>query len=264
MSRPVSIHQLQSMRDSGEKITVVTAYDATFGRLASDADIEVILVGDSLGMVLQGHDSTLPVSVANMAYHTAAVAKGASKPFIVTDMPFMSYHSEAQAMDNAAALMQAGAHCVKLEGGQWLCPTIAKLVERGVPVCAHLGLTPQSVNQLGGFKVQGRLPEQAEAILADAKAVEAAGACLLVLECIPSALAKLISESISIPTIGIGAGADTSGQVLVMHDLLGLNPNPARFVKNFMAESDSLLGAFSAYREAVRAKTFPSSEHEFA
>lgn len=252
------------MRDNGEKITVVTAYDATFARLACEADIEAILVGDSLGMVLQGHDSTLPVTVDDMAYHTAAVAAGAKRPFIIADMPFMSYHTETQAMENATALMQSGAHCVKLEGGQWLCPTIEKLVERGVPVCAHLGLTPQSVNQLGGFKVQGRLPEQAEAILADAKAVAAAGACMLVLECIPSALAKLITENIGIPTIGIGAGADTSGQVLVMHDLLGLNPNPARFVRNFMTDSDSVLGAFIAYRDAVRDQSFPGTDHQFA
>jgi 3-methyl-2-oxobutanoate hydroxymethyltransferase len=264
MTRPVSLHKLQEMRNNGEKISVITAYDATFARLASDAQIDSILVGDSLGMVLQGHTSTLPVSVSDMAYHTAAVTKGATTPFIIADMPFMSYHSEQQAMGNATQLMQAGAHCVKLEGGQWLCPTIAKLVERGVPVCAHLGLTPQSVNQLGGFKVQGRLPEQAKAIIADAKAVEAAGACMIVLECIPSELAKLITHSVTIPTIGIGAGVDTSGQVLVMHDLLGLNPHPARFVKNFMADSDSLLGAFRAYRDAVKAQTFPSSEHEFS
>ncbi|HSG61367.1 MAG TPA: 3-methyl-2-oxobutanoate hydroxymethyltransferase [Pseudomonadales bacterium] len=264
MTRPLSLHTLQDMRTKGEKISVITAYDATFARLASEAEIDSILVGDSLGMVLQGHTSTLPVSIPDMVYHTAAVAKGASRPFIIADMPFMSYHSEQQAMDNAALLMQAGAHCVKLEGGQWLCPTIAKLVERGVPVCAHLGLTPQSVNQLGGFKVQGRLPEQAQAILADAKAVEAAGACMMVLECIPSELAKLITDSLHIPTIGIGAGADTSGQVLVMHDLLGLNPHPARFVKNFMNGSDSVLGAFRGYRDAVKAQTFPAREHEFS
>ena len=263
MTRSVSTHTLQTMRDNGEKITVITAYDATFARVACETGIEAILVGDSLGMVLQGHSSTLPVSVDDMAYHTAAVAAGASTPFIIADMPFMSYHSEAQAMDNAAILMQSGAHCVKLEGGQWLCPTIAKLVERGVPVCAHLGLTPQSVNQLGGFKVQGRLPEQADAILADALAVEAAGACMLVLECVPSELAKLITERLSIPTIGIGAGADTSGQVLVMHDLLGLNPRPAKFVRNFMAGNASIEAAFTAYRDAVRDKSFPSLEHQF-
>jgi len=263
MTRPVSIHKLHEMSQNGEKISVITAYDATFARLASEAAIDIILVGDSLGMVLQGHSSTLPVNVADMAYHTAAVAKGATTPFIISDMPFMSYHSEEQAMNNAALLMQAGAHCVKLEGGSWLCPTIEKLVQRGVPVCAHLGLTPQSVNQLGGFKVQGRLPAEAEAILADARAVEAAGACMLVLECIPSALAKLITDSITIPTIGIGAGIDTNGQVLVMHDLLCTNPNPARFVKNFMQESADILGAFQAYQQAVKSKNFPTSEHEF-
>jgi len=259
----VSITHIKEMKQQGEKITVVTAYDSTFARVADEAGIDAILVGDSLGMVLQGQSTTLPVSTIDMAYHTACVARASKRPLIIADMPFMTYGDDINAMENAAELMRAGAHVVKLEGGQWLSATIAMLVERGIPVCGHLGLTPQSVNQFGGFKVQGRLPEQAEAIIADAVALEAAGACMIVLECIPSPLAKLITDSVTIPTIGIGAGVDTDGQVLVMHDMLGLNPRPPRFVKNFMADQASIQDAFIAYNRAVKDKTFPADEHQF-
>lgn len=258
-----TISSVQKMKSAGEKIVCVTAYDATFASIANQANIEMILVGDSLGMVLQGANSTLPVTTADMAYHIRCTAAGNSNALILGDMSFMSYADPTSAMHNAAQLMAAGAHVVKLEGGQWLCPTISMLNERGIPVCAHLGLTPQSVNAFGGFKVQGRLPEQAQQIIEDALAVEAAGAAMLVLECIPSELGKIISEKLSIPTIGIGAGANTDGQVLVMHDLLGLNPRPAKFVRNFMDGSATILEAFEAYAKAVKDGSFPGAPHQF-
>lgn len=259
----VSISTLKDMKVRREKISVITAYDATFARIVEKAGIDVILVGDSLGNVLQGQKTTLPVTNADMAYHTSCVSRTAHKSLIVTDMPFMTYGDEMSALNNAAELMRAGAHVVKIEGGAWLSNTIIKLTQNGIPVCGHLGLTPQSVNQLGGFKVQGRLPEQAKAMLEDAKALASAGACMIVLECVPSALAKLISESINIPTIGIGAGVDTDGQVLVLHDMLGLNEKPARFVKNFMSGQASIQDAIAAYKTAVKNGTFPTTEHSF-
>ncbi len=204
--RKVTITSLQAHKAAGEKFAVVAAYDASFARLIEQAGIEVILVGDSLGMVLQGHDSTLPVTIDDMAYHTQCVSRGCSKPLIIGDMPFASYSTKEQALTNAAALMRAGAHMVKLEGGEWLLESIKAITEQGIPVCAHLGLTPQSVNAFGGFKVQGRDSAQAKAILADAKKVEQAGASLLVLECVPTALAGTISQALTIPVIGIGGG----------------------------------------------------------
>ena len=260
----VTLHTLFTRKQAGEKFAVLTAYDACFAKQISDAGVEVLLVGDSLGMVLQGNDSTLPVSVEQVAYHTAAVRAGSQNAMIMADMPFMSYGTPAQAMESAAALMQAGAHIIKLEGAAWLDETIELLVQRGVPVCAHLGLTPQTVNVLGGYKVQGRNDDAAQQILSDARRLEQAGASLLLLECVPSDLARAVTQAVSIPVIGIGAGADTDGQVLVMHDMLGITPGKkARFVKNFMQEADSISEAFKAYANAVKQGSFPGPEHGF-
>jgi 3-methyl-2-oxobutanoate hydroxymethyltransferase len=260
----VTINTLQAHKAKGEKFAVITSYDACFALQVEKAGIEVILVGDSLGMVLQGHDSTLPVTVEEMAYHTRCVKQGCQQPLIIADMPFGSYATETQALDNAATLMSAGAHMVKLEGGQWLIETIQALSIRGIPVCAHLGLTPQSVNAFGGFKVQGREATQAQRILLEAKAVAQAGASLLVLECVPTALATAITEAVSIPVIGIGAGPNTDAQVLVLHDMLGLAERAPGFVRNFMADNDSIPEALAAYNEAVKSGTFPGPEHGFS
>lgn len=259
----ISIPQLQAKKAAGEKFAVLTTYDATFARAAAQAGIEVLLVGDSLGMVLQGHDSTLPVTVADMAYHVAAVSRGNSGALIVGDLPFGSYSTVAQTLDNAATLMRAGAQAVKLEGGAWLAESIRLLVERGIPVCGHLGLTPQSVNAFGGYKVQGRQPEQARRIVDDAQALEAAGAGMLVLECVPRQLGTEVAAAVRIPVIGIGAGAGTDAQVLVLHDMLGLNPRPPRFVRNFMEGTGSVQDAIAAYRAAVLEGSFPALEHTF-
>lgn len=260
----INLHSLKQFKASGEKFTCLTAYDSTFAFEASSAGIEVLLIGDSLGMVLQGHDSTLPVTVDQMVYHTQCVKRGNQGAMIMADMPFMSYGTPAQALDNAARLMQAGAHIVKIEGGAWLAESIRMLTERGVPVCAHLGLTPQFVNKLGGYKVQGREEAQAEAMVRDAQALEEAGADVLLLECVPTALAKKITESVQVPVIGIGAGPHTDGQVLVLHDMLGIGAGRRpKFVKNFLAETGSVQAAMKAYVEAVKAGTFPSAEHSF-
>lgn len=259
----VSIPSLMQKKQHGEKFAVVTCYDASFARLVEKAEIEVILVGDSLGMVLQGHDSTIPVSVADMAYHTASVARGCAKPLIIADLPFASYHEAAQCLDNATTLMRAGAQMVKLEGGDWLCDSIRQLSRAGIPVCGHLGLTPQSVNVLGGYRVQGRDDEQAQRIVADAQALQAAGAAMLVLECVPRQLARQISRELHIPVIGIGAGADTDAQVLVLHDLLGITEKTARFVRNFAQDSSSIEDALVRYRSAVLDGSFPAAEHGF-
>lgn len=259
----VSVSTLQALKANGEKFAVITSYDATFAGLVEQAGIEVILVGDSLGMVLQGHRSTVPTTLEEMAYHTRCVSRGCSQPLIIADLPFGSYNTLEQTLHSSATLMRAGANMVKLEGGDWLSSSIQALTERGIPVCAHLGLTPQSVNTLGGFKVQGRDADQASAILADAKQIEAAGASLLVLECIPNALAAEITQTLSIPVIGIGAGPQTDAQVLVIYDMLGLYPNPPKFVRNFMATSSDIPGALKAYNDAVKDGTFPTAEHSF-
>lgn len=259
-----NLHTLSSRKQKGEKFAVLTAYDACFSHLVSSAGIEMILVGDSLGMVLQGHDSTLPVSLDDMAYHTASVARGNQGAMIMADLPFMTYSTPEQAMDSAAALMAAGAHMVKLEGTGWLAETVTKLAERGIPVCAHLGLTPQAVNKLGGYRVQGRDEASAAQMIEDAKALEAAGSSMLLLECVPSELAKQITESVEIPVIGIGAGADTDAQVLVMHDMLGLTPGrKPKFVRDFMAGTGNIDAAFRAYADAVRDGSFPSEAESF-
>lgn len=264
--KPVTLSTLRDLKHKGEKFTCLTAYDATFARTVDAAGIDIILVGDSLGMVLQGHDSTLPVTNADMAYHTACVKRGAGRVLIMADMPFMSYGNPTEALPNAAELMRAGAHLVKLEGGAWLADTVAQLARVGIPACVHMGLTPQSVNVFGGYRVQGREEQAQERMLREAQAVEAAGAAVLLLECVPSDLARRITEAVNIPVIGIGAGKDVNGQVLVLHDLLGLNPRPARFVKNFLADSadGSITGAFRAYVDAVKAGTFPAPEHGFS
>jgi 3-methyl-2-oxobutanoate hydroxymethyltransferase len=259
----ISITQLQAKKARGEKFTVITTYDATFARLVGEVGIEVILVGDSLGMVLQGHDSTLPVTVDHIAYHVASVARANSGCLVIADMPFGSYATPGQTLDNAAELMRAGAHMVKLEGGEWLAESVALLAERGIPVCGHLGLTPQSVNAFGGFKVQGRAPEQAQRIRDDAAALERAGAGLLVLECVPRALAADISRALAIPVIGIGAGAGTDAQVLVLHDMLGLSARAPKFVRNFLTGCDSVQEALANYRRAVESGEFPGAEHGF-
>lgn len=264
-SRPVmTISHLQEMRSRGEKITTLTAYDASFAALMDRAGIDVILVGDSLGNVIQGHTSTTPVTIADMVYHVSAVARGRHHAFLLADMPFASYGNPDQALENAAALMRAGAQMVKLEGGRHLANTVKHLVEHGVPVCAHLGLMPQSVHTMGGFKVQGKSPEAAQLAIEDAQILEKAGAQLLVLEAIPSTLGQKITQAISIPTIGIGAGLDCSGQVLVMHDLLGAFPGRApKFVKNFLATSNSIEEAFKTYIAEVKKGQFPGPEHCF-
>ena len=261
----MNLHTLQQMAGRGEKIAVLTAYDASFAHLSEQAGVEVLLVGDSLGMVLQGASSTLAVTLHDLQYHTRCVAKGAEGAYIVTDMPFGSYQqSPEQAFRNASRLMAAGAHMVKLEGGMVMSETIRFLVERGIPVCGHLGLTPQSVHQLGGYRVQGKDEAQAQQLIADAQALADAGAGMLVLEMVPATLAKVITESVRIPTIGIGAGIDCSGQVLVLHDMLGIYPGKSpRFVRNFMQDATSIPQALEHYVKAVKDKTFPTAEHSF-
>ena len=259
----VTISQLLTKKANGERFAVVTAYDATFARIAGAAGIDVVLVGDSLGNVLQGHDSTLPVTLDQIAYHVGCVARAGSDCMIVADLPFGSYSTPAQTLDSAAELMRAGAHAIKLEGGEWLLESVALLTERGIPVCAHLGLTPQSVNVVGGYKVQGRGEEQAQRMVRDAQALAAAGAVLLVLECVPRQLAAQISRALPIPVIGIGAGNETDAQVLVMHDLLGLGERAPKFVRNFMQGASSVQEAFANYRNAVVSGEFPAAEHSY-
>jgi len=257
----ITLSTLNKMKAEGDKFVCITAYDATFSRLISDAGAETILVGDSLGMVLQGHDSTIPVSIDDMTYHTQCVLGGNPHSLVIADLPFMTYSSADQAMHNATMLMQAGAQMVKMEGGTWLSDTISSLVERGIPVCAHLGLTPQSVNTFGGFKVQGRTPKEAKSILANAVEIQDAGASLLVLECIPATLAADISSKLDIPVIGIGAGPGTDAQVLVMHDLLGLSNARARFVHNFMEGQATIQDGLKAFVDAVKSGDYPREEH---
>jgi 3-methyl-2-oxobutanoate hydroxymethyltransferase len=261
----VTLTTLNGLKAKGEKITMLTCYDATFAKAASQAGVEVLLVGDSLGMVLQGHDSTLPVTTADMAYHTASVKRGNDGALILADLPFMAHATPEQAFANSATLMQAGAHMIKIEGAAWLAETIRLLAERGVPVCAHMGLTPQTVNVLGGYKVQGRQEAQARQMRADAITLEQAGAAMLLLECVPSELAAEITNAVGIPVIGIGAGSATDGQVLVLHDMLGLSLSGRvpKFVKNFMAGQPDIQSALTAYVQAVKAVTFPASEHGF-
>lgn len=263
--KPVTLATLREMKAKGEKIACLTAYDYSFARLLDGAGVDLIMVGDSLGMVMQGHDSTLPVSIADMVYHARCARLGIERALFVVDLPFMSYQqSPEQALMNAGRLMRkGGAQVVKLEGGAPMVPTVKFLTERGVPVCAHVGLTPQSVHQLGGYKVQGRDDKAAEQIRQDAKLMEEAGASLIVLEAVPAALAKAISRDLTIPTIGIGAGADCDGQILVLQDMLGLSPRTPKFVKNFMDGAGSIDQAVKNYIAAVKTRTFPGPEHTY-
>lgn len=261
----MSLSTLQKMAKGHEKIAVLTCYDATFAAVLEHAGVDVLLVGDSLGNVLQGHTTTLAVTLSDMIYHTRCVARGASNAFIIADMPFGSYQkSPEQAFENAVTLMAAGAQMVKIEGGQLMAETVSFLTQRGIPVCAHIGLTPQSVHQIGGYKLQGNTDRAAKQLLEDAKALEKSGAGMIVLELIPAKLAKKITQSLAIPTIGIGAGPDCAGQVLVLHDMLGLSQGKKpRFVQDFMVNSNSIQEAIAQYVSAVKTGQFPGKEHQF-
>ena len=260
-----TLTKLQTMRDKGEKIAVLTCYDASFAALLEAQGVDVLLVGDSLGMVLQGHETTLPVTLDNMVYHTACVVRGAKQAFIVSDMPFGTFQiSPQEAFTNAEKLMVAGAQMVKIEGGEVMVKTVRFLTERGIAVCGHIGLTPQSVNQMGGYRVQGKESAAAQQLLQDAVALEKAGAGMIVLEAIPALLAAEITAALSIPTIGIGAGAECSGQVLVLHDILDIYPGKKpRFVKNYMQGATSIADAVARYVREVKAAEFPGAEHGF-
>jgi len=258
-----SIDNLKAIKANGDKFAAITAYDFSFAKLIEAAGIEVALVGDSLGNVIQGQETTIPVTVDEMAYHTANVKRGVENSLLLTDMPFMSYSTVPQSLENAAILMQAGAQMVKLEGGEWLADTVYALTERGIPVCGHLGLTPQSVHKLGGYRVQGKEADKAEKMLSDAKILEQAGADLIVVECVPSSLGKALATSVKIPVIGIGAGPDTDAQVLVLQDMLGISSKSPKFTKNYLQSADSIQSALENYRNEVCNGTFPSSEHCF-
>lgn len=264
MSR-ISLTTLRQMKQKGEKIATLTAYDASFAYILEQAGVEVILVGDSLGNVVQGRDSTVPVSLDEMVYHTASVSRGSARALIIADMPFLSYCDKSQAAATASRLMkEGGAQMVKLEGGAVMVDIVRHLASLGVPVCAHLGLLPQSVYKVGGYRIQGRDERDAEAMLSDAMAMEEAGADLLVLECVPRALARRISEAVSMPVIGIGAGSDTDGQVLVLYDMLGITPGKRpKFSHDFLADKGSVTDAVAAYVEEVKSGRFPADEHSF-
>ena len=261
----ITLNTLQSMHSKAEKIAMLTCYDASFAQVLENAGVDVLLVGDSLGMVLQGHNSTLPVTLDDMVYHTACVARGAKQAFIIADLPFGTFQvNPEKTFEHAARLMAAGANMVKVEGGEIMVETIAFLTQRGIPVCAHIGLTPQSVHQLGGYRVQGKDDKAAQRLLKDAHAVEQAGASMLLLEAIPALLGAEITANIGIPTIGIGAGAGCSGQVLVLHDMLDIYPGKkARFVKNYMQGLNTIPDAISRYVAEVKSGAFPAKEHSF-
>ena len=263
--KPWTVPMLADAKRDGRKLVMLTAYDASFARTFDEAGTDLILVGDSLGMVVQGHNSTLPVTVADTVYHVACVARGLSKALLIADLPFQSDATPERALDAATKLLQAGAAMVKLEGAGHKLDVIRFLVEREIPVCAHLGLTPQSVLRLGGYRVQGRDDATAERLRADARAVAEAGAALLVLECVPTGLARAITSDLAIPTVGIGAGPHCDGQVLVLHDLLGVNSGHRRpkFVKDFLAEAGTVAGAAEAYAAAVREGRFPDAAHSY-
>ncbi len=261
--KPLSITDLAAMKQRGEKISCLTAYDAGFSALIDKVGVDMMLVGDSLGMVIQGHETTLPVTIRDMVYHTRCVSNARQRAFIIADLPFMSYATPVVAAKNAARLIQAGgAQMVKLEGPRINC--VRFLVDQGIPVCGHLGLLPQSINQLGSYKVQGKDPAAAEKMLIDARKLQLAGAGLLLLECVPASLAKEISSQLTIPVIGIGAGVDCDGQVLVLYDMLniGIGKRP-RFSRNFMSDSANIEEAISAYHQAVKGSLFPAAEHGF-
>lgn len=262
--KPTTLSHLRRWKQEQRKFASITAYDASFARLFYEQGIRVMLIGDSLGMTLQGHDSTLPVTIDDLVYHTHCVRRGAPLALILSDMPFMSYSTPEQACVEAAKLMRAGANMVKLEGGTWLAPTVRMLTDRAVPVCGHLGLTPQSVNIFGGYKVQGRDEAAANQLFDDARAIEQAGAQLLVLECVPVALAKRITDALDIPVIGIGAGNVTDGQILVMHDAFGITGEKTpKFAKDFLAQSGDIRAAARLYVQEVEQGIYPAEEHAF-
>jgi len=265
ITRRLTQADLARLHAAGEKVVMFTCYDASFARLLDGAGVDALLIGDSLGNVIQGHDTTLPVTVADIAYHTAAVKRGSDRPFIIADMPFGSYQeAPAQALRNAVTLLAAGAQMVKLEGGREMAATVDFLVSRGIPVCGHLGLTPQSVHALGGYRVQGKGEAAAQRLKDDALALQSAGATMLVLEAIPAALAAEVTASLAIITIGIGAGKDCSGQVMVVHDAFDIPPGKkARFVRNFMDGATSLADAAVRAVAAVRNGSYPAPEHTY-
>ena len=264
--KPWTVPMLADAKRDGRKLVMLTAYDAGFARTLDESGVDIVLVGDSLGMVVQGHDSTLPVTIDDVIYHTACVARGLGSALLVSDLPFQADATTGRALDASMGCLQAGAGMVKLEGAGFKLDVIRFLVEREIPVCAHLGLTPQSVLRLGGYKVQGRDGRAAAKLLEDARAVAEAGASLLVLECVPTQVAADITDAISIPTIGIGAGPRCDGQVLVLHDLLGLNSGHRRprFVRDFLADGGSIAGAVRAFADAVRDGSFPDADHSYA
>jgi 3-methyl-2-oxobutanoate hydroxymethyltransferase len=263
--KKITINDLIKCKAEGRKFATVTAYDASFAQLFESENMPVLLVGDSLGMVLQGQTDTLPVTVADIAYHTRAVRAGSPNCLLMADMPFMSYATPEQACENAATIMRAGANMVKIEGGSWLVDTVKMLTERAVPVCAHLGLTPQSVNIFGGYKVQGRNDEQAEQMLQDAIALQNAGAQIILLECVPASVAAQITQALSVPVIGIGAGNVTDGQILVMHDMFGISANyMPKFSKNFLSETGEMRKAVAKYITDVESGAFPDDAHTIA
>ncbi|MDE1514756.1 3-methyl-2-oxobutanoate hydroxymethyltransferase [Vibrio sp. dsl-7] len=263
--KKITINDLMKWKQEGRKFATSTAYDASFAQLFESLDMPLLLVGDSLGMVLQGEADTLPVTVEDIAYHTRCVRKGSPNCLLMADMPFMSYTTPEQACDNAAKLVRAGANMVKIEGGDWLVDTVKMLTERAVPVCAHLGLTPQSVNIFGGYKVQGREQDKADRMVRDAIALQEAGAQIILLECVPADLAKRITQILDVPVIGIGAGNGTDGQILVMHDMFGISANyMPKFSKNFLAETGDIRRAVTQYIEDVASGAFPDLAHTIA
>lgn len=260
---PITLTRLREMKRTGEKIACLTAYDASFAALLEEARVEVLLVGDSLGMAIQGHQSTLEVRLNDMIYHTANVRRGQKRALILADLPFLSYSTPVQALGNAGRVMQSGAQMVKLEGGAWLAETVRLLDARGIPVCAHLGLMPQSIHKLGGYRVQARSQGDAERLLEEARILEQAGAALLVVECIPRALAATVTQSLNIPVIGIGAGSKCDGQVLVLYDMLGISGKIPSFCRNFARSGNDVSSALRAYVQAVKSGEFPATEHGF-
>lgn len=261
----LTVPALAAMAREGQKIAMLTAYDASFARIAEEAGVDTLLIGDSLGMVIQGHATTLPVALDDVLYHTRCVAAGCTRPLLIADLPFGSYQaSERDAYHASVAAMKAGAHMVKLEGGQWLASIIEFLVARGVPVCGHVGLQPQSVNVLGGYKVQGKSSDSADAVMRDATTLVDSGVSLLVIECVPRALGEAVTRAARVPVIGIGAGPECSGQVLMLYDVLGISAGPpTRFVRNFMSGQQSIEAALASYVQAVKDGSFPGPEHCF-
>jgi 3-methyl-2-oxobutanoate hydroxymethyltransferase len=265
-SPPVNVGMLRDMKQAREPIACLTAYDASFAQLVDFSGADVVLVGDSLGMVVQGLDTTVAVTVNDMVYHARCVARGLRRPFLIVDMPFMSYTTPAQALDNSVRLMQeGGAMMVKLESGQGQVAIVEHLAQHDVPVCAHLGLKPQSVHKIGGFKVQGREEQAAHRMIDEARALESAGADLVLLECVPTSLGAAIRDALHVPVIGIGAGPGVDGQILVLYDVLGITQGRMpRFVQNFMRGRDDPLEALRAYVHAVKSRAYPAPEHTFS